>query len=103
MRDERGATAVEYAILASLIAAPTPSFAQAVAPVRVAAPVAPSAPVFAPRAAFGPAALPGASTSNIPVGRFGTADEVSSVALMLAGNAYLTGQTINVDGGKAMH
>ena len=36
----------------------------------------------------------------IPVGRFGTAEEVADVALMLAGNAYMTGQTINVDGGR---
>ena len=35
----------------------------------------------------------------IPVGRFGSVDEVSDVALMLAGNGYITGQTINVNGG----
>jgi len=35
----------------------------------------------------------------IPVGRFGSVDEVSDVAVMLAGNAYITGQTINVNGG----
>jgi 3-oxoacyl-[acyl-carrier protein] reductase len=38
----------------------------------------------------------------IPVGRFGTADEVASVAVMLAGNGYITGQTINVNGGWYM-
>lgn len=38
----------------------------------------------------------------IPVGRFGTAEEVADVALMLARNAYITGQTINVDGGLYM-
>lgn len=35
----------------------------------------------------------------IPVGRFGSVDEVSDVAVMLAGNGYITGQTINVNGG----
>jgi 3-oxoacyl-[acyl-carrier protein] reductase len=40
-----------------------------------------------------------ARASFIPVGRLGTVDEVAEVALMLAGNGYMTGQTINVDGG----
>jgi 3-oxoacyl-[acyl-carrier protein] reductase len=35
----------------------------------------------------------------IPVGRLGDVDEVAAVAVMLAENAYITGQTINVDGG----
>ena len=35
----------------------------------------------------------------IPVGRLGDVDEVAAVAFMLAENAYITGQTINVDGG----
>jgi 3-oxoacyl-[acyl-carrier protein] reductase len=35
----------------------------------------------------------------IPVGRFGSVDEVSDVAVMLAVNGYITGQTINVNGG----
>jgi len=35
----------------------------------------------------------------IPVGRFGTVEEVADVALMLAGNGYMTGQTIQVNGG----
>jgi 3-oxoacyl-[acyl-carrier protein] reductase len=35
----------------------------------------------------------------IPVGRFGAVDEVARVAVMLACNAYITGQTINVNGG----
>ena len=38
----------------------------------------------------------------IPVGRFGRADEVASVAVMLAGNGYITGQTLNVNGGWYM-
>lgn len=36
---------------------------------------------------------------RIPVGRFGTVDEVGDVVLMLARNGYITGQTINVNGG----
>jgi 3-oxoacyl-[acyl-carrier protein] reductase len=38
----------------------------------------------------------------IPVGRFGAPDEVGAVAVMLAKNGYLTGQTINVNGGWYM-
>jgi 3-oxoacyl-[acyl-carrier protein] reductase len=40
-----------------------------------------------------------ATPDRIPVGRFGKADEVAIVAVMLARNAYITGQTINVNGG----
>lgn len=36
---------------------------------------------------------------RIPVGRFGTIEEVGDVVLMLARNGYITGQTINVNGG----
>jgi 3-oxoacyl-[acyl-carrier protein] reductase len=42
---------------------------------------------------------PNARPDLIPVGRFGSVDEVSDVAVMLAGNGYITGQTINVNGG----
>jgi 3-oxoacyl-[acyl-carrier protein] reductase len=38
----------------------------------------------------------------IPVGRFGRADEVGEVVVMLARNGYITGQTINVNGGYYM-
>ncbi len=44
-------------------------------------------------------ANPRATSSVIPIGRFGTVDEVASVAVMLAENAYMTGQTINPNGG----
>lgn len=37
---------------------------------------------------------------QIPVGRFGTAEEIAGVAVMLACNGYITGQTINVNGGR---
>jgi 3-oxoacyl-[acyl-carrier protein] reductase len=45
---------------------------------------------------------PRARADLIPVGRFGSVDEVASVAVMLAGNGYITGQTINVNGGWYM-
>lgn len=45
---------------------------------------------------------PKASTDLIPVGRFGSVEEVAQVVVMLAGNGYITGQTINIDGGLYM-
>ena len=38
----------------------------------------------------------------IPVGRFGDVREVADVVVMLASNGYITGQTINVNGGWYM-
>jgi 3-oxoacyl-[acyl-carrier protein] reductase len=38
----------------------------------------------------------------IPVGRFGAPEEVAAVAVMLAKNGYITGQTLNVNGGWYM-
>jgi len=43
-----------------------------------------------------------ATPARIPVGRFGEVDEVASVVVMLAENAYITGQTIHVNGGWYM-
>ena len=40
-----------------------------------------------------------AQPGKIPVGRFGEVDEVASVAVLLARNGYITGQTIQVNGG----
>lgn len=45
---------------------------------------------------------PVAQANLIPVGRFGEPGEVAEVAAMLAGNGYITGQTINVNGGWYM-
>lgn len=45
---------------------------------------------------------PAIKPTLIPVGRFGQIDEVSSVVVMLAGNGYITGQTINFNGGWYM-
>jgi 3-oxoacyl-[acyl-carrier protein] reductase len=36
---------------------------------------------------------------RIPVGRLGTGEEVAAVVVMLAANAYMTGQTVQVNGG----
>jgi len=43
-----------------------------------------------------------ATPDRIPVGRFGHVDEVAEIAVMLASNGYITGQTINVNGGLYM-
>lgn len=43
-----------------------------------------------------------ATPKLIPVGRFGTIEECGMVAVMLASNSYITGQTINVNGGWYM-
>jgi 3-oxoacyl-[acyl-carrier protein] reductase len=43
-----------------------------------------------------------ARPDRIPVGRYGTSEEVADVAVMLAKNAYITGQTIHVNGGWFM-
>jgi 3-oxoacyl-[acyl-carrier protein] reductase len=45
---------------------------------------------------------PAATPALIPVGRFGRTDEVAAVAVLLASNGYITGQTINVNGGWYM-
>jgi 3-oxoacyl-[acyl-carrier protein] reductase len=45
---------------------------------------------------------PVAKPDMIPIGRFGEIEEVADVALMLARNAYITGQTINDNGGYYM-
>jgi len=42
---------------------------------------------------------PRANPEIIPVGHFGDVEDVSSVVVLLAQNGYMTGQTINVNGG----
>ncbi len=44
----------------------------------------------------------GARTELVPVGRFGTPEEVAEVAVTLVRNGYVTGQTLNVNGGWYM-
>jgi 3-oxoacyl-[acyl-carrier protein] reductase len=45
---------------------------------------------------------PRARPERIPVRRFGTPEEVAGVVVMLVRNGYITGQTINVNGGVYM-
>jgi 3-oxoacyl-[acyl-carrier protein] reductase len=45
---------------------------------------------------------PAITPQLIPIGRFGTSNEVAAVAVMLATNGYITGQTIGVNGGWYM-
>ena len=45
---------------------------------------------------------PNASPDLIPMGHFGSVDNVASVAVMLAMNDYMTGQTLSVNGGWYM-
>jgi 3-oxoacyl-[acyl-carrier protein] reductase len=42
---------------------------------------------------------PKARPDRIPLGRFGTVEEMANVAVMLVNNGYMSGQTINVNGG----
>ncbi|MGD0281418.1 MAG: SDR family oxidoreductase [Dissulfurispiraceae bacterium] len=46
------------------------------------------------------AGLPQLKPDLVPVGRFGTVEEIADAALMLVCNGYITGQTINVNGGR---
>jgi 3-oxoacyl-[acyl-carrier protein] reductase len=45
---------------------------------------------------------PKARPDRVPLGRFGTVEEVADVVVMLACNGYITGQTISVNGGWYM-
>src|SRR5579864_4333315 len=45
---------------------------------------------------------PNANPNLIPMGHFGSVDDVASVAVMLAMNEYMTGQTLSVNGGWYM-
>lgn len=45
------------------------------------------------------AALPGARPEALPVRRFGTAEEVAELAVAVLANGFVTGQTIQVNGG----
>ena len=39
--------------------------------------------------------------ARIPLGRFGTPEECAQVVLMVVGNAYMTGQTVPLNGGMS--
>jgi len=45
---------------------------------------------------------PNASPDLIPMGHWGSVDDIASVVVMLATNGYMTGQTISVNGGWYM-
>ena len=45
---------------------------------------------------------PNANPNLIPMGHFGSVDDVAAVAVMLAMNDYMTGQTVSVNGGWYM-
>jgi 3-oxoacyl-[acyl-carrier protein] reductase len=45
------------------------------------------------------ASIPEVRPERIPIGRFGTPREIADVALMLVRNGYISGQTVNVNGG----
>jgi len=45
---------------------------------------------------------PKAKPDLVPLGRFGTVEEVADLAVMLARNGYITGQTFNINGGWYM-
>jgi len=45
----------------------------------------------------------GQLVSRIPLGRFGTAEEVASAVMLLVDNPYMTGQTIAMSGGMAFN
>jgi 3-oxoacyl-[acyl-carrier protein] reductase len=49
------------------------------------------------------ASNPNARPDLIPIGRYGLPNEVAQVAVLLASNGYITGQTINVNGGWYMN
>ena len=53
---------------------------------------------------YGPGELMAEWVKNIPMGRAGTADDVAGLVAFLASDdaAYITGQTVNVDGGLIM-
>ena len=46
-----------------------------------------------------PAAIP----DLIPIGRFGTVQEVAEAVVLAVSNGYITGQTISVNGGAYMN
>jgi len=45
-------------------------------------------------------ALPQLRPELVPVGRFGSVEEVAEVAVMLACNGFITGQTVNINAGR---
>jgi 3-oxoacyl-[acyl-carrier protein] reductase len=46
--------------------------------------------------------IPGLTPDLVPIGRFGTPEEIAGVVVAVVCNGYVTGQTINVNGGRYM-
>jgi 3-oxoacyl-[acyl-carrier protein] reductase len=49
------------------------------------------------------AAMRAESEARIPVGRLGMAEEIAAAVVMVASNAYMTGQTVAVNGGLSFN
>ncbi|HXW69346.1 MAG TPA: SDR family NAD(P)-dependent oxidoreductase [Dissulfurispiraceae bacterium] len=49
------------------------------------------------------AGIPELKPDLVPVGRFGTPEEIADVVLMIVRNGYITGQTVNVNGGRYLN
>jgi 3-oxoacyl-[acyl-carrier protein] reductase len=49
------------------------------------------------------AAMRAESEARIPVGRLGTVEEVAAAVVLVASNAYMTGQTVAVNGGLSFN
>ena len=45
-------------------------------------------------------AVRGDNATHIPLGRFGTPEEVGAAVVMVATNAYMSGQTVQLNGGR---
>jgi len=87
--------AVHYAAAKGGVIAATKSYARMLAREGVTVNAISPALVATEMAASNPNLKP----DMIPVGRFGRAEECGDVAVLLARNAYITGQTIGVNGG----
>lgn len=98
------ASAVHYAASKAGIAALTRSFAAELAPQGVCVnAIAPSA-IDSPALQALHAARRDALLQATPLGRFGTADEVAAAVIYLAGEGagYITGTTLDLNGGRLM-
>jgi 3-oxoacyl-[acyl-carrier protein] reductase len=87
--------AVHYAAAKAGVIAATKSYARLLAKEGVTVNAISPALIGTEMVASNPVVNPG----MVPVGRLGTVDECADVAVLLATNSYMTGQTIAVNGG----